>query len=339
MEYLPYTYLIGWSSLNKWYYGVEYGIKKIPCANPKNLWITYFTSSNLVDYFRKIYGEPDVIQVRKIFLSGSLESRMEEAITWEKRVLSKINISDDMWLNGRIGGNICPTTNKKTAMLRYGVENVFQSIEIKEKIKDSMIRKYGVSHPSYSAELLEKKKQNNIKKYGVSSHFNLPDIRNKSTQTLRQQSTKDKRQQTILDVYGVAYISQNQEVKCRVATTRRVLSNRNIVKLMREYKRVFNITLTPGWYQLANDRLIDMLNDMQQQHGTFTIEALLSTKVIKKYSNSIKQLQERSIVKEIRKYKTKFGRKIQLGRSWDRKHELYLTQILQDLKKEYGIID
>ena len=127
MEYLPYTYLIGWSALNKWYYGVEYGIKKTPCANPQNLWTTYFTSSNLVKYYRKTYGEPDVVQVRKIFSKGSVESRMEESITWEKRVLSRVNIANDIWLNGRIGGNNCPAALKKAVLLRYGVENVFQS--------------------------------------------------------------------------------------------------------------------------------------------------------------------------------------------------------------------
>jgi hypothetical protein len=38
--YLPYTYLIGWSKLNLWYYGSQYGKK----AHPSNLWRTYFTS-------------------------------------------------------------------------------------------------------------------------------------------------------------------------------------------------------------------------------------------------------------------------------------------------------
>ena len=86
MDYIPYTYLIGWSKLNKWYYGVEYGIKKIPCANPKNLWTTYFTSSNIVSHFRKTHGEPDIIQVRKLFSKGPLEERMEMSINWEKKV-------------------------------------------------------------------------------------------------------------------------------------------------------------------------------------------------------------------------------------------------------------
>ncbi len=62
---IPYTYLIGWSKLNKWYYGCR-------CAqhcHPNDLWIKYFTSSLYVRQFRKLHGEPDVIKVRKIFQS------------------------------------------------------------------------------------------------------------------------------------------------------------------------------------------------------------------------------------------------------------------------------
>ena len=59
----PYTYLIGWSSLNTWYYGVRYASK----CSPSDLWVSYFTSSEYVKEFRKKNGEPDVITIRKIF--------------------------------------------------------------------------------------------------------------------------------------------------------------------------------------------------------------------------------------------------------------------------------
>lgn len=59
----PYTYLIGWSNLNKYYYGVRY---KKDCE-PNDLWVLYFTSSQEVQEYRAIYGDPDVIQVRKTF--------------------------------------------------------------------------------------------------------------------------------------------------------------------------------------------------------------------------------------------------------------------------------
>lgn len=53
-----YTYLIGWSLMGIYYYGAQYR----NMANPKDLWVKYFTSSKTVKIFRSIYGEPDIIQ-------------------------------------------------------------------------------------------------------------------------------------------------------------------------------------------------------------------------------------------------------------------------------------
>lgn len=55
---IPYTYLIGWSWLDKWYYGLQHGRN----AHPDNLWTTYFTSSPIVRDFRVEHGEPDIVQ-------------------------------------------------------------------------------------------------------------------------------------------------------------------------------------------------------------------------------------------------------------------------------------
>lgn len=100
-EYIPYTYLIGWSRLDKWYYGVEYSIK-CKIANPSNLWSIYFTSSNAVKTFRRKHGEPDVIQIRKTFKTA------KEAQYWEDKVIMRIGaVSKSNWLNrGRFGSKL-----------------------------------------------------------------------------------------------------------------------------------------------------------------------------------------------------------------------------------------
>ena len=88
--YQPYTYLIGWSKLDRWYYGVRFARN----CNPNELWVKYFTSSKFVHEFRKINGEPDVIQVRKVF------SCIVEAQIWENKVLHRLNVVDSSkWLN------------------------------------------------------------------------------------------------------------------------------------------------------------------------------------------------------------------------------------------------
>jgi hypothetical protein len=87
---IPYTYLIGWSSHNKWYYGVRYATG----CNPTELWKSYKTSSKYVKQFVKDNGDPDIIQIRKIFSDRNL------ARFWETKVLSRIGvINDTKWLN------------------------------------------------------------------------------------------------------------------------------------------------------------------------------------------------------------------------------------------------
>lgn len=91
MSNKPYTYLIGWSKFNKFYYGVRYAKN----CDPSDLWVKYFTSSNIVKEFRKTNGEPDIIEVRKLF------STKQEAIVWENKVLKRIYaVKREDFLNG-----------------------------------------------------------------------------------------------------------------------------------------------------------------------------------------------------------------------------------------------
>lgn len=93
---IPYTYLIGWPNLNKWYYGVRYAKH----CNPTDLFSTYFTSSSEVFDFIKSYGMPSVIQVRKIINSPKL------AQIYEHKVLRRIRAKQsDKWLNKSNGLN------------------------------------------------------------------------------------------------------------------------------------------------------------------------------------------------------------------------------------------
>lgn len=82
IETIPYTYLIGWSDLDVWYYGVRYA----EGCNPVELWSTYFTSSKHVKNFVNCFGDPDVRQIRKTF-NNKTSSRL-----WENKVLKRMKI-------------------------------------------------------------------------------------------------------------------------------------------------------------------------------------------------------------------------------------------------------
>ena len=94
-KYTPYTYLVGWSNLNKFYYGVRFAQN----CNPSDFWVKYFTSSKVVREYRKQYGEPDVLQIRKIF------DNKHSAILWEVKVLTRLHVlKSAKWLNLNIAG-------------------------------------------------------------------------------------------------------------------------------------------------------------------------------------------------------------------------------------------
>jgi ribosomal protein S24E len=126
---LPFTYLIGWSKLDKFYYGVRYS----KTCHPNSLWKTYFTSSKIVKEFREKYGEPDIIQIRKTF------NDPKSARLWEEKFLLKVDAkNNDKFLNNHNGGkNFCldkhtDETKQKFKNRRPWNENKLWSIEHRE---------------------------------------------------------------------------------------------------------------------------------------------------------------------------------------------------------------
>ena len=129
----PYTYLIGWSKLNIWYYGVRYSKN----CDPNDLWKTYFTSSKSVKKFTLENGNPDIIQIRKTFKDKN------SAIIWESRVLTKLNvIHKEEWLN--------KTNNKAIVYTRTKEQNT----KFSNKMKGRKSPFKGKSHTPESKKLI-----------------------------------------------------------------------------------------------------------------------------------------------------------------------------------------
>ena len=104
---LPYTYLIGWSQLNKFYYGR----RTARGCHPEEFWKTYFTSSEYVKNFVKENGNPDIIQIRQTFDDPI------DCEKWECRFLTKVNAaSNPKFINEHNGGSTFSTTNKVGVM-------------------------------------------------------------------------------------------------------------------------------------------------------------------------------------------------------------------------------
>ena len=150
--YQPYTYHIAWTSINKHYYGVRFA----KGCHPSDLWVNYFTSSKLVKEYRSRYGEPDIIEIRKVFDNAN------NAKIWESKVLRKLNVlKSDKWLNANIGGKQFIITSHSEETKKKMSENNFSKRlegrkQISERQKGSNNSFYGKHH---SNESKRKKRQ------------------------------------------------------------------------------------------------------------------------------------------------------------------------------------
>lgn len=136
----PFTYFLGWSHLNTYYYGVRYA----KGCHPSNLWTTYFTSSEHVSKFREIHGEPNIIEVRKVFTA------VKAALIWEHHVLKRMKVNtDNRFLNISLGFGNCFSdhTGKK------------QSPEHIEKRANA---RRGSKHPESAKKIISDKAKNRV---------------------------------------------------------------------------------------------------------------------------------------------------------------------------------
>jgi hypothetical protein len=80
---------------------------------------------------------------------------------------------------------------------KYGVDNPFQSEDVKRKSKETLLLKYGAEHPMYIEEIKDKIKKTNIDKYGVSYY-------------VKTEECKDKIKIANIDKYGVSHHSKTE---------------------------------------------------------------------------------------------------------------------------------
>lgn len=152
-DYTPYTYLLGWSKHNIYYYGVQYANNKQTVATPSNLWSSYYTSSIHVKNFITKNGDPDIIQIRKTFTNRI------DAQLWESKVLRRLQVrNNSKWLNINPGGSgfMCPSGENHSC---YGKP---RSLETKQKMSTTRKLKAAlglITYNHHSLEQLNKVKQ------------------------------------------------------------------------------------------------------------------------------------------------------------------------------------
>lgn len=89
--------------------------------------------------------------------------------------------------------------HRQTCLGRYGHEYISQVPEIRQKIEDTCYERYGGPNPMYSDEVKEKIAKTNLDKYGVPYAILNPDIREKAMQSYYNNGTvKTSKEQTAL---------------------------------------------------------------------------------------------------------------------------------------------
>ena len=114
---IPYTYVIIHKETGLFYYGSQYHKK----ANPKDLWVTYFTSSNTIKKMIEFYGKDAFIyKVRKIFECP------HKCVEYENKVIRRI-IKNKKCLNGHCGFGVVDSNkgrrikNPSTGLSSYDI--------------------------------------------------------------------------------------------------------------------------------------------------------------------------------------------------------------------------
>lgn len=105
---------------------------------------------------------------------------------------------------------------KQTCLNKYGVDNASKCTEVKQKIQVTNLEKYNSTNPMKNEDIKQKFKQNLISKYGVDNASKIPESIKKRSQTLINKYGTDnlqniesivvKRQQTNEKRYGSKYL-------------------------------------------------------------------------------------------------------------------------------------
>ena len=119
---------------------------------------------------------------------------------------------------------------KDVCQSKYGVDNPFQSEEIKDKIKESLLEKYGVQHPMFMKKTKDKIKETCLERYGVDSY-------NKTDEC------KEKIIKTNLEKFGVKYellLPEGQEKRKNTRIERGNQIPDELVNDYRKYRLIVN---------------------------------------------------------------------------------------------------
>lgn len=109
-------------------------------------------------------------------------------------------------------GKFAQEASKRSIKEKYGVDNISQLPETKQKVKQTKKERYG----SETYNNTDKRKQTNLNIHGVDNVFKSEDVKKKIREKVQQHDKNEileKRKQTNLNIHGVEHVSQSQAFK------------------------------------------------------------------------------------------------------------------------------
>ena len=243
-------------------YGYEESIKfKLSlCTQTLNEMITdYYNEKSLKDIAQYNNISRPILKEIFIFYNVKLRTPQEDAIILNKKLpkiiyqkygvinVGQLETQKEKSRETKVKRYNNPFYNnlekiKKTTKEKYGVENPFQSEEIKAKIRKTCKKHYGVEYPLQAEKIKNKIKQTNLKRYGVENY----------SQT---EEYKENYKQICLEKYGVdnyfkyqPFIDNNQTEELKNKRKEANYKNGNWIKFTeddlkkyRNYERVVRL--------------------------------------------------------------------------------------------------
>ena len=140
------------------------------------------------------------------------------------------------------GDKICECKKREdTCTKKYGVRNVAQSQEVKNKTKDTNLERYGCESAMQNKEIQNKREDTNLERYGHKCPLQNKEIQNKSKDTCikkysvdhpsKAQEIKDKKKNTCQLHFKCDWPLQNAEIREKSIKTWQKKHGENIVNI------------------------------------------------------------------------------------------------------------
>ena len=208
-------------------------IRKIQGTNNIKNWRSIFTEEELFDIQNTVrhldvYKYGNFSEIRACYINMTSEQQYcpvcGKKCSYDRHAKNTYNIFCSRNCKLSKDGQIIEKQKANdTIKEKYGVENISQLEEIKEKKRKTCMKNHGVDYPTQSKEVMEKIKQSVNEKYGVDYVSQLEEVKEKRKKTcmenygvevpIQSDIIKEKIKATCMEKYGVEHIAQSEDMK------------------------------------------------------------------------------------------------------------------------------